>query len=139
MVLRKYLGTVTFNNITRLVFGKRFVNEEGVLDEQGKEFKAIVENGIRLGGSLAMAENIPWLRWLFPLEEGAFAEHGAHRDRLTRAIMEEHRQACQANGETKQHFVEALLSLREEYDLSEDTVIGLLWVRTYSNYPAMTV
>lgn len=109
MVLRKYLGTVTFNNITRLVFGKRFVNEEGVLDDQGKEFKAIVENGIRLGGSLAMAEHIPWLQWLFPLEEGAFAEHGAWRDRITRAIMEEHRHACRANGENKQHFVEALL------------------------------
>lgn len=129
MVVRKYLGAVTFNNITRLVFGKRFVNEEGVLDEQGKEFKAIVENGLKLGGSLAMAEHIPWLRWLFPLEEGAFIEHGARRDRLTRALLEEHRQALQANRETKQHFVEALLTLREAYDLSDDTVIGLLWVR----------
>ncbi|KAK4802719.1 hypothetical protein SAY86_000922 [Trapa natans] len=128
MMVRNYLGAVTFNNITRLVFGKRFVNEEGVLDEQGKEFKAIVENGLKLGGSLAMAEHIPWLRWLFPLEEGAFAKHGARRDRLTRAILEEHRQALEANKETKQqHFVEALLTLREEYDLSDDTVIGLLW------------
>ncbi|KAB1222998.1 Cytochrome P450 98A2 [Morella rubra] len=126
LMVKKYLGTVAFNNITRLAFGKRFVNSEGVMDEQGVEFKAIVSNGLKLGASLAMAEHIPWLRWMFPLEEEAFTKHGARRDRLTRAIMEEHTQARKSGG-AKQHFVDALLTLQEEYDLSEDTIIGLLW------------
>ncbi|CAJ1916686.1 unnamed protein product [Sphenostylis stenocarpa] len=125
--VRKYLGTVAFNNITRLAFGKRFVNSEGVMDEQGLEFKAIVANGLKLGASLAMAEHIPWLRWMFPLEEEAFANHGARRDRLTRAIMEEHNEARKKSGGAKQHFVDALLTLQATYDLSEDTIIGLLW------------
>ena len=128
MLVKKYLGTVAFNNITRLAFGKRFVNAEGVVDEQGLEFKAIVANGLKLGASLAMAEHIPWLRWMFPLEEEAFAKHGARRDKLTRAIMEEHTQARNKSGGVKQHFVDALLTLQEKYDLSEDTIIGLLWV-----------
>lgn len=128
VLVKKYLGAVAFNNITRLAFGKRFVNSEDVMDEQGKEFKAIVANGLKLGASLAMAEHIPWLRWMFPLEEGAFAKHGERRDRLTRAIMEEHTLARQKSGGTKQHFVDALLTLQEKYDLSEDTIIGLLWV-----------
>lgn len=128
MTLRKHLGLVTFNNITRLAFGKRFVNSDGVVDEQGLEFKAVVANGLKLGASLAMAEHIPWLRWMFPLEEEAFAKHGARRDRLTRAIMEEHTLARQQSGGAKQHFVDALLTLKERYDLSEDTIIGLLWV-----------
>ena len=127
-MVKKYLGTVAFNNITRLAFGKRFVNAEGVVDEQGLEFKAIVANGLKLGASLAMAEHIPWLRWMFPLEEEAFAKHGARRDKLTRAIMEEHTQARNKSGGVKQHFVDALLTLQEKYDLSEDTIIGLLWV-----------
>lgn len=127
LLVKKYLGTVAFNNITRLAFGKRFVNAEGVVDEQGLEFKAIVSNGLKLGASLAMAEHIPWLRWMFPLEEEAFAKHGARRDRLTRAIMEEHTQARNKSGGAKQHFVDALLTLQEKYDLSEDTIIGLLW------------
>ena len=100
------------------------------MDEQGVEFKAIVANGLKLGASLAMAEHIPWLRWMFPLEEEAFAKHGARRDRLTRAIMEEHTQARQKSGGAKQHFVDALLTLKEKYDLSEDTIIGLLWVHS---------
>ncbi|GAB2221688.1 hypothetical protein Droror1_Dr00012873 [Drosera rotundifolia] len=127
LTVRKHLGGVAFNNITRLAFGKRFVNSEGVLDEQGKEFKAIIANGLKLGASLAMAEHIPWLRWMFPLEEETFAKHNARRDRLTRAIMDEHTTARQKSGSIKQHFVDALLTLKDEYDLSEDTIIGLLW------------
>lgn len=126
LLVKKYLGAVAFNNITRLAFGKRFENSEGKMDEQGLEFKAIVANGLKLGASLAMAEHIPWLRWMFPLEEEAFAKHGARRDRLTRSIMEEHTLARQKSG-VKQHFVDALLTLQEKYDLSEDTIIGLLW------------
>ena len=126
--LRKYLGAVAFNNITRLAFGKRFVNAEGVMDEQGLEFKAIVSNGLKLGASLSIAEHIPWLRWMCPADEKAFAEHGARRDLLTRAIMEEHTLARQKFSGPKQHFVDALLTLKDQYDLSEDTIIGLLWV-----------
>lgn len=127
--MKSYLGAVAFNNITRLAFGKRFVNAEGVMDEQGVEFKGIVANGLKLGASLAMAEHIPWLRWMFPLEEEAFAKHGARRDRLTKAIMDEHTEARRKSG-AKQHFVDALLTLQDKYDLSEDTIIGLLWVRS---------
>ncbi|OVA11789.1 Cytochrome P450 [Macleaya cordata] len=127
LMVKNYLSGVAFNNITRLAFGKRFVNSEGVMDEQGVEFKTIVANGLKLGASLAMAEHIPWLRWMFPLEEEAFAKHGARRDRLTRAIMDEHTLARQTSGGAKQHFVDALLTLQEKYDLSEDTIIGLLW------------
>ncbi|PIA48703.1 hypothetical protein AQUCO_01400935v1 [Aquilegia coerulea] len=127
LVVKNYLSAVAFNNITRLAFGKRFVNSEGVMDKQGVEFKAIVANGLKLGASLAMAEHIPWLRWMFPLEEEAFAKHGARRDLLTRAIMEEHTVARQKSGGAKQHFVDALLTLQDKYDLSDDTVIGLLW------------
>ncbi|OMO53909.1 Cytochrome P450 [Corchorus capsularis] len=125
--VRDYLGAVAFNNITRLVFGKRFMNSEGIIDEQGKEFKGIVANGTKIGASLAMAEHIPWLRWMFPLEEEAFAKHAARRDNLTRTIMEEHTAARKKSGGAKQHFVDALLTLQEKYDLSDDTVIGLLW------------
>ncbi|GFP93254.1 cytochrome p450 98a2 [Phtheirospermum japonicum] len=127
LVLKKYLGAVAFNNITRLAFGKRFVNSQGIIDKQGQEFKAIVANGLKLGASLAMAEHIPWLRWMFPLDEEAFAKHGERRDRLTRDIMEEHTLARHKTGGAKQHFFDALLTVQDKYDLSEDTIIGLLW------------
>ncbi|KAJ0490355.1 putative cytochrome P450 [Helianthus annuus] len=41
--------------------------------------------------------------------------------------MEEHTAARLKSGGAKQHFVDALLTLQKQYDLSDDTVIGLLW------------
>ncbi|KAL6853812.1 hypothetical protein ACP4OV_019841 [Aristida adscensionis] len=128
LVVRNYLSMVAFNNITRLAFGKRFVNAAGELDEQGREFKAIVTNGIKVGASLSIAEYIRWLRWLAPIDEELFQAHCDRRDRLTARILEEHAGALkQRGGAAKQHFVDALFTLRAQYHLSDDTVFGLLW------------
>ncbi|KAL6614320.1 hypothetical protein ACP70R_036590 [Stipagrostis hirtigluma subsp. patula] len=126
LVVRNHLSMVSFNNITRLTFGKRFINAAGELDEQGREFKSLVTDGIKIGASLSIAQYIPWLRWLVPLDEEVFKAHGDRRDRLTVKIMEEHARALKQSG-AKQHFVDALFTLRDQYDLSDDTVIGLLW------------
>ncbi|XP_058210599.1 cytochrome P450 98A2-like [Rhododendron vialii] len=126
--VRKYLGAVALNNITRLTFGKRFMNWEGAQDGQGLEFQAIAAEELKLGSSLATAMHFPWLRWMFPLEEEAFAKHGARWDRFNRVIMEEHTATRHKSGGTAQHhFLDTLLTLREKYDLSEVTIIGLLW------------
>ena len=129
MKLKDYLSTVSFNNITRLVLGKRFMSPEGVLNEQGLEFKDILGNGVKLWALVTLAEYIPWLRWMFPLEEEKYVKHNERRDKLTKTIMAEHTLARQkAGGAAKPHFVDVLLSLQEEYDLNDDTIIGLLWV-----------
>ncbi|KAJ8648715.1 hypothetical protein MRB53_001738 [Persea americana] len=127
VVVKNYVSAVALNNITRLVLGKRFVNSDGVMEKQGVEFKAIGANTLRLRASLTMAEHIPWLRWMFPLEKEAIAKHSTRRDQLSKAIMEEHTLARHRTGE-KQHFVDALLTLKDKYDLSDDTIIGLLWI-----------
>ncbi|BAT10212.1 Os10g0196100 [Oryza sativa Japonica Group] len=125
MVMRKHLSMVAFNNITRLTFGKRFIDAAGELDEQGSELKAIVNNGIKIGASLTIAEHIRVLRWLNPVDEELYNAHSARRDRFTRRIMDEHARELERHG-AKQHFVDALFTLRDKYDLSDDTVIGLL-------------
>nr|CAD20576.2 putative cytochrome P450 [Coleus scutellarioides] len=141
VVIKKYLASMAFHNITRLVFGKRFVNSEGEVDKQGQEFKAIAINGLKLGASLAVSEHIPWLRWMFPLDEDAFTQHGVRMERLTREIMQEHTLARQKTGGAKQHFFDALLTLKDEYDLSEDTIIALLWdmIAAGMDTPAISV
>ncbi|WOL03866.1 Cytochrome P450 [Canna indica] len=126
LVLKSHLAGVAFNNITRLAFGKRFLNSKGEIDEQGLEFKAIVANGLKFGASLSLGEYVPWLRWMFPLDEDAYEKHNARRDRLTKIIVEEHTQARNKSG-AKQHFVDALLTLKDQYDLSDDNIFGLLW------------
>ncbi|KAM3339305.1 hypothetical protein P3S68_029174 [Capsicum galapagoense] len=127
LMLRGYLGAVAFNNITRVTFGKRFMNSQGEVDAQGEELKAIVTNGLKIGGKLNLGEYVPWLRWAFKDEDEALEAQDRRLEKFTRIIMEEHTVARKKTGETKQHFVDALLTLQKEYDLSDDTVIGLLW------------
>ena len=123
------MSEVSLNNITRLTFGKRFMNSKGELDEQGLEFKAIGADGSKISASVT--EYMPWLRWMLPLEEEALAKLNARRNRLTTIIMEEHTLTRHITGGAEQHFVDALLTLQDEYDLSEDTIIGLLWVSRF--------
>ncbi|TVU34738.1 hypothetical protein EJB05_16588 [Eragrostis curvula] len=125
VVVRNHLAMVAFNNITRLAFGKRFVNADGELDEQGKEFKGIVTNGIKIGASLSIAQHIRWLRWLAPVDDKMFNAHSERRDRLTVKIMEEHARALKERG-AKQHFVDALFTLKDKYDLSDDTDVHMM-------------
>ncbi|CAM6085037.1 unnamed protein product [Calypogeia fissa] len=126
--VKKHLSAVAFNNITRIVFGKRFVDANGVVDSQGVEFKEIIAEGMKLGASLKMSEHISYIRWMFPLQEEAFARNGARRDTLTKAIMQEFATSREQHEDgSNQHFVNALLNFQKQYDLSETTVITLLW------------
>ncbi|CAN4116309.1 unnamed protein product [Withania somnifera] len=103
-ILRGYLGVVAFNNITRLSFGKRFMNSEGKVDKQGQELKEIVSNGMRIGGKLNLGDFVPWLSCFFKDDNEALKAQDSHVDRFTRVIMEEHTIARKKTGETKQHF-----------------------------------
>lgn len=127
IVLKKYLSGVAFNNITRIAFGKRFVDGDGKTDPQGTEFKEIIAQGMKLGASIKTSEHIPWIRWMFPLQKEEFVKHGARRDNLTKVIMQEHTVARETSGEAKQHFVDALLALQKQHDLTDTHIIGLLW------------
>lgn len=104
------------------------MNSEGGIDEQGQEFKGIVSNGIKIGAKVFMGEYVPWLRWMFAGENDVLNQHEARRARLTKQIMAEHTLARHKTGGAKDHFVDALLTLQKQYDLSDDTVITLLWV-----------
>ncbi|XP_058079655.1 p-coumarate 3-hydroxylase-like [Magnolia sinica] len=127
MAARDFLTPVSFNNITRLALGKRLMDAEGRMDDQGKELKSIVTDGnIKFGGSFPLTEHVPWLKFFNRTDEVALEKHEARRDRLTKAIMDEHTQARLKNG-AKHHFVDALLTLQDQYKLSDDTIIGLLW------------
>lgn len=122
LVIRRYVGAVAFNNITRLLFGKRFENEEGVLNQQGKEFVGNLTKKSEGGTFLAVFQEIWWLTWVLWPQRIALTKMRAEEDDLKRAIMEDHI----GKGEEK-HFLGALLSIQEKYDLTQDDIGGLLW------------
>nr|QDF44411.1 caffeoyl-3-(4-hydroxyphenyl)lactate 3-hydroxylase [Phacelia campanularia] len=125
LLLRDYLGPVSFNNITRLILGKRYMDSDGKLSQEGQDFKEIAMARIDISRNISIAEYVPWLRWFFLVDNVGPAKYLELRERFTRKILQERTHAL--TKENKQHFVDALLSLQKEYDLSEDTVVGLLW------------
>ncbi|KAJ0106518.1 hypothetical protein Patl1_17799 [Pistacia atlantica] len=83
LVLRKYLGSVVFNVITRLVFGKSFVSKEGIMDNQGLKFQAILAAEFKLGALMGMVEHIGWLKWiLWFYNNEALSKHLARMDTI---------------------------------------------------------
>ncbi|KAG9157491.1 hypothetical protein Leryth_010323 [Lithospermum erythrorhizon] len=101
------------------------MNPQGIMNEEGKEFKDIAMHRIRISTNISIAEYVPWLRLLFRVDNVEPAKYLEHREEFTGKILQE--RAIALLKENKQHFVDALLSLKKEYDLSEDTVVGLLW------------
>lgn len=127
---------MSFNNITRLTFGKRFVNSKGELDTIGKELKGVLSGRkAKINKANILIDNLPWLQWLLsPLNKKDKEEATMLNDRLDQFIREiigEHAIAKSKNigGTNVQHFVDSLLTLKDKYDLGEDTLFGLLWVR----------
>lgn len=63
-----------------------------------------------------MVDHIHWLRWVLWFKEETLLKHKVRRDRLTLAIMEEHKVALEKkSGGGKEHFVNALVSLQEHF------------------------
>nr|AAM66087.1 putative cytochrome P450 [Arabidopsis thaliana] len=120
VIVRKYLAAVVLNTISRLMIGKEFGSEEG------KEFKAIVEKEHLLSDSGTILDHVWWLKWV---SSWFFSdkEFLAHKDRRTKwfrgAIMVEE----DIEIEDHRGFVRKLLVLKEQKELSEETVGGLVW------------
>lgn len=128
ILLRKHLGLMAFLHITRLTFGKRFIDSNGNFDKEGKELKDILDENVKSGAKKSFFGFIPGYNYIFKDEVNALDKHIKRSIDFTNTIMEEHTRARLSTGHTKSHFVDAMLTRQEEYELSEDTITGLLWV-----------
>nr|AOW70088.1 cytochrome p450 family 98 subfamily a polypeptide 8 [Euclidium syriacum] len=120
VVVRKYLGAVVLNTISRLMLGKEFKSEEG------EEFKAIVHKEHLLAGTGTLFDHVWWLEWVssWVISDKNFLEHKVRRTKWFRgAVMEEE----DAVAEDHEGFVRKLLVLKEKNELSEETVVSLVW------------
>nr|AOW70089.1 cytochrome p450 family 98 subfamily a polypeptide 8 [Chorispora tenella] len=120
VVVRKYLAAVVLNLISILMIGRKFGTEED------KELKAIVEKEHLLSGSWTLLDHVWWLKWVpsWFFSDKKFLEHEVRRRKWFRgAIMEEEDVAI----EDHQGFVRKLLVLKEKKELTEETVVGLVW------------
>ncbi|KAL3646319.1 hypothetical protein CASFOL_011499 [Castilleja foliolosa] len=115
---------LTFNNIMRMLAGKRYYGEEVKDDEEAKRFRDLTKEALELTGSSNPGEIFPFLNWvgLNGLEK-KLAAHSRRTDEFMQGLLDEHRK-----GKRQNTMVDRLLALQEtEPDYYSDEVItGLI-------------
>ncbi|KAK4393416.1 cytochrome [Sesamum angolense] len=114
----------TFNNIMRMVAGKRYYGEEVEDNEEAKRFRDLTKEALELTSASNPGEIFPILRWLgWNGLEKKLAVHARKTDEFMQGLLDEHRR-----GERQNTMVDHLLSLQEsqpEY-YTDEIITGLI-------------
>ncbi|KAL3813650.1 hypothetical protein ACJIZ3_014918 [Penstemon smallii] len=106
--LRNVLLELTFNNIMRMVAGKRYFGE-GEDNEEAKSFRELIEEVFKLGGVSNPGDFFPFLRWIdYKGFEKTLARVTARMDVFLQSLIDEHRHDKNTNT-----MIDHFLSLQE--------------------------
>ncbi|TYI72880.1 hypothetical protein E1A91_D07G090300v1 [Gossypium mustelinum] len=126
--LKSMLNDMTFNNIMRMVAGKRYFGEEVTNEKEAREFREVIEGTFRNGGTGNRADFLPVLNW-FGGYEKKVKKIGKKLDGLLQKLVDEHRWMKQENNGNGS-MVDHLLNLQQsDPDYYTDEIIkGLMLV-----------
>ncbi|KAK6125312.1 hypothetical protein DH2020_040945 [Rehmannia glutinosa] len=115
---------LTFNNIMRMVAGKRYYGEEAEDDEEAKRFRDLTKEALELTSASNPGEIFPILRFIGVNGlEKKLAVHSRKTDEFMRGLLDEHRR-----GKRQNTMVDRLLALQEtkpEY-YTDEVITGLI-------------
>ncbi|KAL0343516.1 UNVERIFIED_CONTAM: cytochrome [Sesamum angustifolium] len=123
--LRPRFAELTFNNIMRMVAGKRYIGEDEE-NEEAKQFRELTDEVFKLGGVSNPADFFPVFRWIdYKGLEKSLARFAAKMDAFLQRLIDEHRR--DKGGNT---MIDHLLSLQEsEPEYYTDVIIkGIIMV-----------
>ncbi|KAK8344617.1 hypothetical protein V6Z12_A07G090100 [Gossypium hirsutum] len=126
--LKSMLNDLTFNNIMRMVAGKRYFGEEVTNENEAREFREVIEGTFKNGGTANRADFLPVLNW-FGGYEKKVKKIGKKLDGLLQKLVDEHRWMKQENNGNGS-MVDHLLNLQQsDPDYYTDEIIkGLMLV-----------
>ncbi|CAA0841009.1 cytochrome P450- family 81- subfamily D-polypeptide 2 [Striga hermonthica] len=118
--LRPCLSELTFNNIMRMVAGKRYFGEG---DEEAAEFREMIEEVFSYGSVSNPADFIPVLKWIdYKGFEKKLAKVSRKMDTILQHLIDEQRQRSKVNGGNT--MIDHMLSLQgKEPQYYNDTII----------------
>ena len=124
--LRPILSELTFNNITRMVAGKRYYGEDAEFEE-AKRFRDIVSELCQKGvASEYSADFLPILRWFGCRDhEKKMEKIMIETKKLLQGLIDEHRSSVNNNS-----MIDHLLSFQktEPQNYTDDIIQGLVLV-----------
>ncbi|VFR00937.1 unnamed protein product [Cuscuta campestris] len=118
---------LTFNNIMRMVAGKRYYGEEAEDDEEAKTFRELTKEALELTSASNPGEIFPVLGWLgFNGLEKKLTAHSRKTDEFMSALLNQHRR--QITEQRKNTMVDRLLALQQSQPKSytDETITGLI-------------
>ncbi|BBM98523.1 cytochrome P450 family 78 subfamily A [Marchantia polymorpha subsp. ruderalis] len=122
--LRSYLQRAAVNNMTRIVFGKRY---EFGANEQAEKLEGMIRECFEALGAFNYADHFPGLRFFEMFDVGKKFGNLVERVKAyVREIIEEHRSATTRDF-SDVDMVDILLALEGEDKLSECDMIAVLW------------
>lgn len=139
--IRPSLSELTFNNIMRMVTGKRYFGVEED-DEEAAEFRELIKEVFSYGGVSNVADFFPVLRWFdFKGLEKKLAEISRKMDSSLQAMIDENRRNKEGNT-----MINHLLVLQEsEAEFYTEEIIkciilvSIVIIHSYINAPLTTI
>ncbi|XVF61272.1 hypothetical protein PTKIN_Ptkin08bG0117000 [Pterospermum kingtungense] len=122
--LKSMFADLTFNNLMRMMAGKRYYGEDVTDDSEAKEFRELVAEVIENGGAGNPGDYLPILNWVGNYEKKLLVL-AKRMDRFLQGLIDERRN--EKGGNT---MIDHLLSLQEsEPEYYNDQIIkGLIFV-----------
>ncbi|KAH7845950.1 hypothetical protein Vadar_007877 [Vaccinium darrowii] len=124
--MKSKLEDLTFNNIMRMIAGKRYYGDNLKNSAEAEEFRELMSKVILAGGASNLADFLPVLRWIdYKGFEKNLAKTHNRMDRLIQGLIDEHRR-----DRSKNTMIDHLLSLQEsqpEY-YTDEIIKGLIIV-----------
>ncbi|KAG8384332.1 hypothetical protein BUALT_Bualt04G0107200 [Buddleja alternifolia] len=122
--LESKIVEMTFNNIMRMVAGKRYYGEEAEDDEEAKQFRALTKEALELTSVSNPGDIFPILRWIGVNGlEKKMAIHAKKTDKIMQGLLDEHRRGERQN--TMVHHLLSLQASQPQY-YNDEIIIGLI-------------
>ncbi|KAG5528597.1 hypothetical protein RHGRI_029327 [Rhododendron griersonianum] len=124
--LKSKLADLTFNNVMRMIAGKRYYGEDLENSAEAEEFRVLIREAVMSAGASNPADFLPILRWIdYKGFEKNLAKIHERFDKLLQGLIDEHRR-----DKSKDTMIDHLLSLQEsqpEY-YTDEIVKGIITV-----------
>ncbi|XP_047324952.1 trimethyltridecatetraene synthase-like [Impatiens glandulifera] len=120
ITLKDHFSTLSFNIISRMVLGKRYIDKDGNPIVSSKELKEMIDELLLLNGVFTIGDSIPWLAFL---DLGGYVKRmkvlGKKFDEFLEYVLEEHiaRRSIDRENSDNKDMMDVLLELADDSTL----------------------
>ncbi|KAG8474532.1 hypothetical protein CXB51_031376 [Gossypium anomalum] len=135
--LKSMLSDLTFNNIMRMLAGKRYYGDEVTNEEEAREFRELMVEVAKNSGTGNPADYLPVLNWFGLGFEGKLKKLGKRLDGFLQKLVDDHR----SNKLKNNSMIDHLLSMQESDPLyyTDEIIKGFIMVILFAGTDTSSV